>query len=129
MLLNRIHQRAEQIAGAADPAGQRRAGDIHALAGVNLRLPVQWQVIAELGNDDVGQKCWSGKTAFNRPRWRRRFDDAVAALAAELRPHMTNDLEAVGNILQLLRDVFAKLPQLATAIRTAIAPWNVRDNF
>ncbi len=41
VLLNRIHQRAEQIAGASDPAGQRRAGNLYALASVDLRLPVQ----------------------------------------------------------------------------------------
>jgi len=86
-------------------------------------------MIAELGNDDVCQQCRSGKTAFDRPRWRWRFDDAVAARAAELRPHMADHLEAVRNVLQLLGDVFAKLPQPPSAIRTAIASGNVRDDF
>jgi hypothetical protein len=38
MLLDRIDQRSQQIAARAYPAGQRGAGDLDALPGVDLRL-------------------------------------------------------------------------------------------
>ena len=51
MLLNRIDQRGEQIAGCTNPAGQRRARDLHSLAGINLRLPEERQVVSVLRDD------------------------------------------------------------------------------
>ena len=86
-------------------------------------------MIAELRDQHVGQKARSGKAAFDRTGWRRRFNHAVAAAAGELRPHVANDLEALRDVLQLLGNIFAELPQLAAAIRTAIALGNVRDHF
>ena len=77
-------------------------------------------MIAELRNQHVGQQPGSGKAALDRTRWRRRFHHAVATVAGELRPHVANDLEAVGDVLQLLGDIFAELAQLAAAIGTAV---------
>ncbi len=39
---------SEQLAGCADPSGQRRAVDIDAFAGIDLRLQIEWQVISIL---------------------------------------------------------------------------------
>jgi hypothetical protein len=77
----------------------------------------------------MGQQTGSGKTAFNRPRWSRGFDNSVAARAGELRPHVANDLEAVGDVLELFRHIVAKVPQLTAAIRAAITSGNVRHHF
>jgi hypothetical protein len=41
MLLDRVQQRAEQVAGRPDPTGQRETRDLNSLAGVDLRLAVQ----------------------------------------------------------------------------------------
>src|SRR5208282_2159188 len=101
VLLNRIHKWTEQIARTTYPASQRRAGYINSLAAVNLRLSIQRKMVCELRDDHMGQQTGSGKTAFNRPRWSRGFDNSVAARAGELRPHVANDLEAVGDVLEL----------------------------
>ena len=42
---------------------------------------------------------------------------------------MANDLEAVGDVLQLLGDIFAELAQLAAAIGTAVAVRKMRDEL
>jgi len=120
VLADRVHQWTEQIAGCPNPAGQCGARDIHALTGVNLRLPIQGQVVSELGNDDVGKKTGPGKAALDRTRWRGRFNHSIATRASELRPHMSNHAEAVRNILQLFGNILTELPQLRAAIGTAI---------
>ena len=86
-------------------------------------------MVAELRDDHMGQQTRSGKAALDRPRWRRCFNHAIAACAGELRPHMADDLEAVGDVLELFRDIVTEVPQLAAAIRTAIAVRSVRDHF
>jgi hypothetical protein len=42
---------------------------------------------------------------------------------------MTNDLEAIGDVLQLLGDIFAELAQVAAAVGTAVALKSVSDNL
>src|ERR1017187_9643855 len=74
----------------ADPTCQRGTRNLDALACINLRLSVQRQMIAELRNDDMGQETWSCQAAFDRPRWRRCFNHAIAAAAGELRPNVRN---------------------------------------
>jgi hypothetical protein len=86
-------------------------------------------MIAELRNQHVSQQTGSGKTAFDRTRWRGRFHHAVATVAGELGPYVANHLEAVGDVLQLLGDIFAELAQLAAAIGTAVAGDTVRHHL
>src|ERR1035441_3978574 len=86
-------------------------------------------MIGKLGDQHMGQQSGSGKAALDRARWRGRFNDAVATAASKLRPHVANHLEALGNVLQLLRHVVAELAQLAATIRTAVAVRKVSDNF
>ena len=86
-------------------------------------------MVAVFRDEDMRQQARTGKTAFDRPRGCRRFDDAITACAGELRPDVANDLEAVGDVLQLLGNIFAELAQLRAAIRAAIAFGNVRDHF
>jgi hypothetical protein len=43
----------EQEGGAPDPVGQRRAVEADALAGEDLRLPVQRKVVGVLGDEDL----------------------------------------------------------------------------
>lgn len=65
----------------------------------------------------MGQHAWSCETAFDEARRRRRFNHVVATDAGELRPNVANDLEALRwDVLELLRNIFAELPQLAAAI-------------
>src|SRR5450631_2323872 len=77
----------------------------------------------------MGQKARSGKATLDRTGWRGCFHDAVTTAASELRPHVANDLEAIGDVLQLLGDIFAELAQMTAAIRTAVGVRKMRDNF
>ena len=76
-------------------------------------------MICELRNQHVGQQPRSGKATLDRTGWRGRFNHALTAAAGELRPHVANDLEAIGDVLQLLGDIFAELAQLAAAVGAA----------
>jgi hypothetical protein len=66
MLLDRVHKRTKKIAGRSYPTGQRGAGDLDALPGVDLRLPVKGKMICELRRDHVSKQTRCGKTALDR---------------------------------------------------------------
>ncbi|MNG17751.1 hypothetical protein D3C84_1017620 [compost metagenome] len=55
MAVEGVDQRPEQLAALADPVGQGRALQIHALTGVDLGLPIQRKVINEFGDQHMGQ--------------------------------------------------------------------------
>jgi len=109
MTAQRIDQRGEQSAGSADPSGKRRAVEVDAFTGIDLRLPMKWCVVRELRDENVCKQPWSGIRTRDRPRWSGRFDDRLAAAATELRTYMSNDLEALRHILQDLGDIFTEL--------------------
>ena len=60
----------------------------------------------------MGKQPWSGKATLDGARWRGSFDNALALLAGELRPHMANDLEVGRNVLQDLGHILAEVAQL-----------------
>ena len=92
MLANRLGQRSRKLAGSAHPAGQCRAIQIDAFAGVDLRLAIKWLVVTVLGDQYVSQKTGATQAALNRPRRSRRLNNTFAACTCERRPHMTNHL-------------------------------------
>lgn len=56
MLAHALGDGLEVEAGSASPVAQCRAIKPDALAGIDLGLPVKWQVITELGDDDLGDQ-------------------------------------------------------------------------
>lgn len=54
--------------GAADPIGQGRAVEINALPGIDLRLPIQRQVIGVLGHQDLGDRRLGWQSTFDQSR-------------------------------------------------------------
>ena len=50
----------EQEGGAPDPVGQRRAVEADALAGEDLRLPVQRKVVGVLGDEHLRDESVGG---------------------------------------------------------------------
>ena len=58
----------------------------------------------------MGKQARTGKAALDRARSRRRFDKAITTRACELRSHVADDLEALGNVLELFRDIVAEVP-------------------
>ena len=77
----RVDQWLERRRRRPDPAGQGRGLQIDALAGEDLSLSVQRQVIVVLGDDDMGQQAGAGAAAGNRVIGRRRRDDGIAGAA------------------------------------------------
>jgi hypothetical protein len=111
----RLDQRRHQGRGAAHPVGERRAGDLDPLAGVDVGLAVERQVIAVLGAEEVGDEAGTGLAALDRQARRRRLHRGIAGFAGVAGPDMADHPERGGHVLQHLADVLAALAQLAAA--------------
>lgn len=67
----------EVEAGSADPVAQAGAVDVDALAAKDLGLPVQGQVIGELGDDDMGDQRLGRQPAGRHVLGRMGLDDGA----------------------------------------------------
>jgi hypothetical protein len=56
-----LMQGAELVSGTADPIRQGRAIELDSLAGVDLALPVERQVVGVLADQDMSQQGFRGK--------------------------------------------------------------------
>jgi hypothetical protein len=112
----RLDQRIKERRRPTDAVSERRALQGHPLAGVDLRLPIQRQVIGVLGHQDVRQEPRTGNAACDRPAWRRFLDDLLAARAGELRTHVPDHLEARRDVFQDFGDVLADLLHRPAAV-------------
>lgn len=99
--------RSEQEGCLADPVGERRPIQVHALARVDLGLAVERKMVGVFADQNMRDGRFGGDTAFNEARRRGRLHhDLLAASAgvfgparddhAELGRH---DVEALGTIL------------------------------
>ena len=61
------YQGSQQLAGCADPAGQRGTVQVDAFAGVDVRLPVERLMIGILRDQHMGQQPRSGEPAVDGP--------------------------------------------------------------
>jgi len=86
-------------------------------------------MVGILGDQHMREQTRSRQSAIDRPRWCGCLHDAVASIAAQLRTHMPDDLEAGPHVLQHLGDVFAELAEPATAVGASVVLWHVRMNF
>ena len=66
-------QRLQPPAGAADPAGQRRTRKIDAMAGEDLRLPIERRVIAIFADQHLGEQRRRRQAAGDWPFRGRRL--------------------------------------------------------
>ena len=98
---------SQQEGGPADPVGQRRAIQLDALPGIDLRLAIERQVIGVLGDHDVGDHRLGRQAALDQPRRRRRLDHRCLAGAAGVfgpahhqHPELRrDDVEPLGDVL------------------------------
>jgi hypothetical protein len=86
-LLQAAHHRRDLGGGVADPGRQRRAVDLHPLAGHHLRLPIQRLMVGEAADHDVGDHRLGRQAALDQA-WRRGLlhHHARAGAASKLRP-------------------------------------------
>jgi hypothetical protein len=117
---DRLDQRSEQLAGCADPSGQRRSVEIESFASVDLRLSIQRKMICILRDQHMGEQPRTCETTIDGARRRRCLHDPVAGIAAQLRTDMADDLEAGPHALQHLGDIFAQLAQSAATVRAGL---------
>jgi len=88
------------------------------MPGLDRRLPVQRLVIGELGHQNLCQQARAGNAAFDRPAWRCRLRDMVAACTGFLAPDMANHFEGAVDDFKLLRDILAKRFEFAATFAT-----------
>ena len=115
-----LGQRFQEAGGLADPAGQRRASDVEAVAGEDLALPVERQVVGILADEDMGQEAGAGPTLLDRARGQRHLMDALAAGTGPARPHDAVHHETPRHIVEFFGDVLAQRLERAAAGRTGL---------
>ena len=110
-----IDQRLQLHAGLADPLRQRRAWDRQAGTTEDLLLPIQRQVVSELGHHHMSQQAGGGDAFVDDLGRHRRLDQCFALPTGPLAPHVLLDGEHAGRVVQLLADVLADALELAAA--------------
>jgi len=73
-----IDQRAHQPRRLTHHVGQRRAGQVDVLAGVDLGLPVQRQMVAVFGHQHMREQARAGAAASDRQARRGGLGDRLA---------------------------------------------------
>jgi len=61
-----LDQRVEQMEALAHPLGERRALQLYAFPGVDLRLPVQRQMVRVLRHQHMGEEPCAGEASRDR---------------------------------------------------------------
>jgi hypothetical protein len=88
------------------PVRQRRTIELNALAGVNLRLPIERQVIGIFGDQDLGDGGLGRQSALDQPgRGRRLHDTVLASTAGVFGPPGNEDLELSRDQVQPLASI------------------------
>ena len=108
-------KRLEPPAGTTDPVRERRTVQLDALPAEDLTLPIKRQVIAILGNKDVGEEGWSGKALGDRPFRRGRLMDRPTGSAAIARPTDADDPKLYRDMVEDLACRLADQVQFAAA--------------
>jgi len=109
--------RVEQPSRLSDPIGQRGAVEVEPLAGVNLALAIERQMVAVLRHQQMCERARRGTAARGRHRRRRGLRDGIASGAGIFRPDVTDDLEVPGHVVQHLGHVLAELGHSPAALR------------
>jgi len=110
-----VVQRFEPPAGTADPAGHGGPLQIDALAGEDLGLAVQGEMIAVLADQDVGEQRGAGRAAGDHPLGRGGLHHRIAPPAGILGPPNADDPQGRRHPVEHLADALADGMQGAAA--------------
>jgi hypothetical protein len=77
-------QRAQMEGRMPHPVRERRPVEMDALAGVDLCLPVERQMIGIFGHQNLGDSGLGRQTTLDQPRRSRRLHDAILASPASI---------------------------------------------
>jgi len=115
--------------GPANPVSECRAVEIDPLALVDLRLPVERQVISIFGDQNLcdGRLGWNA--AFDQPRWCWSLeDDFLTGAAGIFGAARHQNAELSRHDVELLADVFAD-PMQAFATAGTVMVLDVDDHI
>ena len=114
----RVDQRVEEPGRAPHPIGQRGAGEIDALPGIDARLAIEREVVGVLGHQHMREQPGTGTAALDRHGGHRHLDDALTRAAAETWSDVAHDAERGRDVVELLGYVLAHAPHGTAAIGT-----------
>ena len=89
------------------------------MAREDLRLPVEWVVIAIFADQHLGDECRSGEPAGDHPLWRWRLCNRAARTASIFGPADAQHPQARRHPVEHLTDALTDGVQLAPATGTA----------
>ena len=119
MLEQSLMHRLELGGGPADPVSQGRAIQLDPLAGVDLALAVERQVVGVFADQDVGHQGLCRQPALDQPRGCCGLDHrALAGTAAIFGAAGDDHLELGRDDVKALRDVLADPVQRAATAGT-----------
>ena len=119
--LDQVAERPQRRDPGAASIDQGRARNIRAETREDFALPIQGQMIVELGDEDMGDQTGAEHAAIDWARRRGRLRDFLAAPAGFLETHGLHHLQFSGNVVEYLGDVFAKEAQRFAALGAMIA--------
>src|SRR5690349_1112035 len=129
MLEQPLMNRAQVPGSATDPVGKCRTVKIDPLSLVDLRLPVEWQVVGIFGDQHLGDGRLGRKTALNQPCESRSLDDNLLTGATGIFGAARHQNAELGrNDVELLADILAN-PMQAIAAAGAVMAFNVDDHI
>ena len=117
MRADRIDQETHQPRRLPDPVRQGRAVEVDPVAGVDLSLAIQREMIAVFRHQHMRQKPGTGHATMDWQARCGRLRDPFAAPARQLRPHMPDDAERARHVVQHLGDVLAERAERTAAFR------------
>lgn len=77
-----LMQRAQMEGGMPNPVRQCRSVEMDALAGIDLGMPLEWQMIGIFGHQNLGDGCLRRQSALDQPGRSVGLPDAVFTNAA-----------------------------------------------
>ncbi len=129
MVPKRRDQRTKQRVALTHPAGQCRAFQFNALAGIHAALAIQRQMVTILRHQYMRQQPRSGQSSGERPVRRRGLNDAVTGRTREPGANMPDHTEARGHVFENFGNVLAQCLQGAATVRAAVIRRPVFDRF
>lgn len=110
-----VDDRHQVEAGAADPVAERAAIDLDPLPPEDPGLAIEWQMVAELRDDDPGDEQFRGQPAGHNMLGRMRLRDGLRAAATGVfgpsrhqHPELGRDhVQPLGHVLPDLRHLTA----------------------
>lgn len=111
-------ERSQQPGGPANPVSQGRTVKVDTLTGIDLRLPVKWQVVSVFRDQDLGDRCLGRHAALDQPRRCCRLHDrALASPTGVFRTAGHENTELRRDDIETLAHIFANAMKCATAAR------------